>query len=270
MSYSKSSRHVSRVISLLVFLGLSLLASLAWAAGRVEWTSKAIKETDSSGGSWKLEIKVFLASAPDVAHVPVKFEFTPVAYYERAMMDGDKLVERRVPLTGRQDIIESVDLGFLDPGTGKLEKRTRFSFKVTRAHGFEAGEYKVQIRNARNGQLIGSAVTLKLEGENETIDRRAMVFASPGDKKKKEEKKEESSEGSDSSKEEGSESTEPSENTEPAETDTPSDAPDDPPQEIKEKPGGCGCRLEGTREPGAPEGLAALGLVALLVLRRRR
>src|SRR5204862_8043651 len=120
-------------------------------------------------------------------HVPMKFEFQPTAYYARDMTDGDKLVAHTVPLTDRQSLIESVDVGFLDSGSGKIEGRTRFTFHVTRAHGYEAGEYKVTIRDTRNGQTVGAPTTLKFQGENEVVDRRAMVFS--GDKKKKEEPK---------------------------------------------------------------------------------
>ena len=267
MLISITPRAISKFVGLLALLCLVVTSSVASAAGRVQWTKTAIQETDTSGGSWKLEIKVFLNRAPDTAHLPVKFEFSPIAYYERSMMDGDKLVERRVPLTGRQDIIESVDLGFMDPGSGKLEKRTKFSFKVTRAHGFEAGEYKVTIRNARNGQVIGGATTIKLEGENEVIDRRAMVFAAPGKKKKEEKKEEPAAEGG-----EGGEA--PAATTEDPES-TPESMPEaadpaEPPQEIKEKPGGCGCRVEETRGASHSGLFLSLSLLGLLLLRRQR
>ena len=125
--------------SLLVLCQLAvvlLCASSALAAGRVEWKSKTVKEREDK--SWRLEVSIFMPKAPDVAHVPMKFEFQPTAYYARDMTDGDKLVEHTVPLTDRQSLIESVDVGFLDSGSGKIEPRTRFSFKVTRAHGYAA------------------------------------------------------------------------------------------------------------------------------------
>ncbi|MBX3125349.1 MAG: hypothetical protein KF718_01460 [Polyangiaceae bacterium] len=238
------------------------MSSWAWAAGRVQWTNTTVKEQAGSSGSWKLDIKIFLPKAPDVAHVPVKFEFSPIAYYERAMMDGDKLVVRRVPLVGRQDLIESVDLGFMDPGTGKIENRTRFTFKVTRAHGFEAGEYKVVIRDTRNGQPVGAPTTLKLEGENEIIDRRAMVFADKKKPPKKEEPKPDG-EGGEGGEASGEPETEPEPEPEPEPT-----PQNDPPQTIDEKPGGCGCRAAGERG-GSPASGAAL-LLGLAALWRRR
>lgn len=270
---SRRNSWVRAVTSSFLLIALLVVSSIALAAGRVQWTKTTVKENDAK--AWKLEIKLFLPKAPDVAHIPVKFEFSPVAYYERAMMDGDKLVERRVPLEGRQDIIEGVEVGFMDPGSGKIEKGTIFSFKITRAHGFDAGEYKASVRDARNGQLIGAPVTLKLEGENEIIDRRAMVFADPKEKKKKKDaeggekkdgesgdKKDEKTEGGDEKKDEPA--------AEEKSTEPTPDTKDDKPGEVKEKPGGCGCRLADTRGdagPGLALGLLGLGLLAA---RRRR
>ncbi len=252
-------------------LGLLLFAGSAHAAGRVEWKDKAPKERD--GGSSRLEGAIYLPSAPDVAHVPMKFEFQPTAYYERSMVDGDKLIERTVPLEHRQSLIESVDVGFLDQGSGRIEKRTRSTFKVTRAHGYEAGEYKVTIKDSRNGNTIGTPVTLKFMGENEVIDRRAMVFT--GEKKKKKEEKpaeDKAAEGSGSGDNAGAaaENTEQPAADEPAadEPSEPSNANEEPPA-VEGKPGGCGCRVGGKPESGAPAlGLLILGLA--FGLRRRQ
>jgi hypothetical protein len=173
-----------------------LLPSTAQAIGRVEWKTKTLKE--SEGGSWKIEVSFFLPSAPDMAHVPVRFSFEPKVYYERTLVDGkDEPVIRKVPLEYKQPLVESVDVGFLDPASGKIQKRTRFSFKVTRAHGYEAGEYHVKIQDSRSGTTWGTPVTLIFEGENEVIDRRSMVFTGEKKKKKGDEEKEgeEKSEG---------------------------------------------------------------------------
>jgi MYXO-CTERM domain-containing protein len=254
---------------LLVLLQLALVllcSGSALAAGRVQWKATAVKEREDK--SWRLEVALYLPRAPDVPHVPMKFEFQPTAYYARDMTDGDKLVEHTVPLTDRQSLIESVDVGFMDSGSGKIEARTRFSFKVTRAHGYEAGEYKVTIRDTRDGKMVGTAQTLKFQGENETIDRRAMVFASKGDKKKEEKKAE--SEGdkpaADADKPEAA-----AEEAPPAEDDKPEASADDhAPPPVEGKPGGCGCKVAGgERGSSAALALSALGL-ALLVSRRRR
>ncbi|HEY6079533.1 MAG TPA: hypothetical protein VIW29_12050 [Polyangiaceae bacterium] len=249
--------------SLLVLCQLALIlafSSSAHAAGRVEWKSKAVKERDDK--SWRLEVSIYMPKAPDVPHVPMKFEFQPTAYYARDMTDGDKLVEHTVPLTDRQSLIESVDVGFLDSGSGKIEPRTRFSFKVTRAHGYEAGEYKVTIKDTRNGQTVGTATTLKFQGENETIDRRAMVFASKGDKKKDEKK---ADAAGDKPAEEAAKSDEAKTDEAPADSSPPPAEEGDAPPTIEEKPGGCGCKVAGG---GSSSNLAALlallGLVGLV------
>jgi MYXO-CTERM domain-containing protein len=256
------------VCQLLVLL---LCTSSALAAGRVEWKSKTAKERDDK--SWRLEVAIYMPRAPDVPHVPMKFEFQPVAYYARDMTDGDKLVEHTVPLTDRQSLIESVDVGFMDSGSGKIESRTKFSFKVTRAHGYEAGEYKVTIKDTRNGQTVGTPTTLKFEGENEIVDRRAMVFT--GKDKKKDEKKEGDGDkpaGDDAKKTEGEGDAAKSEEPAPGSEDSkPADegpAADGPPP-IEEKPGGCGCRVAGGGDHSSlAAALALLGLAGLLARRR--
>ncbi|HET9956399.1 MAG TPA: hypothetical protein VFQ61_17945, partial [Polyangiaceae bacterium] len=262
MPSPNSSRFRRSLLVLFLTWGLLLIGGVAHAAGRVEWKSKELKER--SGGSWRVELAIFMPRAPDVAHVPMKFEFQPTAYYERSMVDGDKLIERVVPLENRQALIESVDVGFLDSGSGKIESRTRFTFNVTRAHGYEAGEYKVTIRDSRNGQVVGQAVSLKFTGENEVIDRRAMVFTGNDKKKKKKDAEEggdksdkgedsakaksDSSEGSNDEAKEKTESKSDSDATDSSAAssseETSGKADDESQdQEIKEKPGGCGCRV---------------------------
>ena len=246
-------------------LSLLLVAPSAFGAGRVEWKTKTIKERDTK--SWRIEISIYLPKPPDTAYVPMKFEFQPTAYYERAMVDGDKLVERTVPLEHQQSLIESVDVGFLDTGTAKIQSRTKFTFKVTRAHDYNAGEYKVTIYDVRNNQKIGTPTRIKLTGENEIIDRRAITFSG----KKKEKKKEDEEAKEEKKKEDG---------------DTDGDGWDDSEQseqvdlqemddgeleegEVKEKPGACGCRVPGAPSP-SHAGLLALMCGGVLLRRRRR
>jgi hypothetical protein len=275
---------------LLFTLAFVLGAATALAAGRLDWKSKEFQERE--GGSWRIELAIHMPSAPDVAHVPMKFEFQPIAYYERSMMDGDKLVERTVPLENRQSLIESVDVGFLDSGSGKIEKRTRFTFKVTRAHGYEAGEYKVTVRDGRNGSVVGTPSTLIFKGQNEIIDRRAMVFSGEKKKKKKDdgeggEAKAASGdakpeggdakpaggddEGSSKKSEDSPSSSSESEGSDSSSSESSGDGDGDEAGTIKEKPGGCGCRLEANRADGTSRGMALLSLLAgLAVLARRR
>jgi MYXO-CTERM domain-containing protein len=219
------------------------VSSAAHAAGRVEWKAKTIKERDDK--AWRLEVAIYLPKAPEV------------------------------PLENHQAIIESVDVGFLDSGSGKIEPRTRFSFKLTRAHGYEAGEYKVSIHDGRNDQSVGTPVTLIFEGENEIIDRRAMVF-SGGDKKKKDTAKKDDDKTADKS----ADADKKAEEDKPAASDDAAapaaeadkkEAPADEPQTIKEKPGGCGCRLADNGTSGAAGmSFAALALGSVVLRRRRK
>jgi MYXO-CTERM domain-containing protein len=267
-----SSRARHWLLGIVQLVVLLLIAGPAAAAGRIEWKEKTIKERD--GSFWRVEMAIYLPKAPDVPHVPMKFEFQPTVYYERSIVDGDKEIDRKVPLENRQALIESVDVGFLDGSTGNIEKRTRFSFKVTRAHGYEAGEYKVTVKDTRNGQTVGTPVTLIFEGENELIDRRAMVFTG----KKKEKKSDAAKEGAEGEKAAGVEGSDAEKSGEgepsseaagpaPGAEDDSGDEPE-PAGEIKEKPGGCGCRLEDTQRSGN-SGLILAALLGLALLRRR-
>lgn len=271
---NRASLLTRRLLLVLCQLACLLVAGSALAAGRVQWKEMSVKERDDK--SWRLEVAIYMPKAPDVPHVPMKFEFQPVAYYARDMTDGDKLVEHTVPLTDRQSLIESVDVGFLDSGSGKIESRTKFTFKVTRAHGYEAGEYKITIKDTRNGQTVGTAQTLKFTGENEIIDRRAMVFS--GDKKKKpaEDKKPEADAGGD--KPAGDDAAKKDDSAgDDKKADAPADEPksdepksdDNAPPPVEGKPGGCGCKVAGGERSSLP-GLLALAGLGVLVARRRR
>ena len=264
----RSGTFLLRAVLLLACL---LFAGPALGAGRVEWKTKSIEERDNK--SWRIEITVYLAKAPDTASVPMKFEFQPTAYYERAMMDGDKLVERTVPLEHQQSIIETVDVGFLDPGTAKIQSRTKFSFKVTRAQDYNAGEYKVTIYDVRNNSKIGAPVNIKLLGENEIIDRRAITFSGEKKKKKKdEEKKDEAAEGEgDGDTEKAAEGEGEAADDGDAEQMDLQDTDDEELEndgEVKEKPGGCGCRMAGT--PASPHALLGVLLLGAGFWLRRR
>lgn len=253
------ARCLARHLPLLLALFIGLLAAPALAA-RTVWKQTKIQEEDKS---WKISLEVHLDRAPDIAHMPVRFSFTPVSYFERALVDGRKEpITREIPLQHQQPIVESLDVGFLDPGSGKTSKRTRFSFRITRDHGFEAGRYEVKVVDARSDRALGGT-TLTLQGDNEVIDRRSMVF----DEKKP------------APKAEGTAQTQAA----PEEKElTPEDeefwrggprtseekpAPLPPPAHMREKPG-CGCRVAGGSSFAPAWALASL--LGSLILRRRR
>ena len=272
----QTSRSSLRLFLTFVWsLVLVLTAGSALAAGRIEWKSKTFKER--SDKSWMLELAIYLPRAPDVAYVPMKFEFEPLVYFERALVDGaEGPQERKVPLEGRQPLIESVDVGFLgQDGNSKIESRTKFSFKIKRDLGYDAGEYKVTVRDTRNGQIVGSATNITFDGQNEIIDRRSIVFQGGDDKKKKkkeEPKAEGNGEGGEKKAEEGGEKAEEGgeSKSEGASDEGASDGPgDEGPPPIEEKPGGCGCRVPGGSTNSSLGLVAALGLAGLLFARRR-
>ena len=265
-----SNRSIARrfFVALLTLVVTLLLAGSALAAGRIEWKSKTFKER--SDKSWMLEFAVYLPRAPDVAYVGMKFEFEPTVYYERSLVDGKEgPQDRKVPLTGRQPLIETVDVGFMDSSTTKIEARTRMSFKIKRDLGYEAGEYSVKVRDTRNGQVIGQATTIIFEGENEVIDRRAMVFS--GEKKKKPEKKAEEEKKSDDgtgdkakSDDEGGGDKSKSKSDDEGEDNSGHDDP--PPVEKKSS----GCSLAQRSTGGELGWLVALGIGAAVARRRSR
>lgn len=250
------------VVTLLSFvMGWALLCTPqdALAAGRVVWKSTTIQERMKTE-SWRLEMEIHLPRAPAVGSKAITFEMTQTAQYERSLQDGrDDIVESTFPLSNQQSKIESQLVGFLDPGTGIIQSRTRFSFKVTRAHGYKAGEWKVKLKDGDTGAQIGAVTTLKLKGENEVVDRRSMDFSRvPDDRKKKEAEPAEESSSSDE---------------EPSYDEASYDEPDSAaegqvPPSIEEKPGG-GCHHSNTPHPGEVAWLVlALG-AAIWWIRRR-
>ncbi|MEI9953989.1 MAG: hypothetical protein WDO74_34685 [Pseudomonadota bacterium] len=269
-----------RSLFVIVLTLVSLTAShVASAAGRTEWKSKILKERredqpngdefEDKNGYWKVEVAIYLPRAPDVPHVPMKFEFQPEVEYERTILDASgKVVERKVPLVNQQASIESTDVEFLDSGTGKIEARTRFSFKLTRGQGYKAGEYKVSLHDGRNDQAIGAPVHLTFEGKNTVIHREPMEFK--GEKKKKDAAKTDDKPKDDAAKE----SDKPAADGEAAAADAEKpkdDAPSEQPQTIKEKPGGCSVRRLADNGQDSGVGLAFAALaVSSVVLRRRK
>jgi MYXO-CTERM domain-containing protein len=272
MSFFGSKRWRHHGFAVTAALLLLLTTTLALAGGRIEWGSKTLKPR-SDNVSWNVEIAMFLPKPPDVPSVPMKFIFQQTVRYERSILDGDKHVENKTPVEGVQPIVESVDVGFLDPRSGKIEKRTKFTFKLHRDHGFECGEYKVTVRDARNDAMIGQPTTLIFGGQNEEVDRRSVVFS--GEKKK--EKKKADSGTADGEKAGDSEKKADAEADDPGRDKTvdtqnkletpPEESNPAANEEVKKKPGGCGCSVPGQHSNRSNLGWL-LALTALIVGRR--
>jgi hypothetical protein len=264
MTKSRAPR-MQRFWMMLVSVALVLFAGGASAAGRVEWKTKTLKE--SEGHSWTIEVAFYLNKPPDVATLPMRFSFMPVVYYERDLVDGKEGPQlRQVPLQGKPPLVEGVDVGFMDPGNGQIQKRTKFSFKVTRGHGYEAGEYDVTIKDGRTDQAFGAPAHVIFEGENEVIDRRAMVFS--GEKKKEKAKEGEGSEGG------GDDSAKPAkkqlDENDPAFWEGgPKKGSTENNEEVEPKRG-CGCRLADSSSHDESAAAAALAVLAVFGGRRIR
>jgi hypothetical protein len=96
--------------------------------------------------------------------------------YERALTDASKdPVMNRITIQNPLPKIEPLEVSFSD-GTGKIFKGTSYDFSLTRARGYEAGEYKFVLRTS-DGNDIGSPTTIILKGDNDVVDRRTISFA---------------------------------------------------------------------------------------------
>lgn len=247
--------------TLLLGLTLVLLAFDAAASGRAVWKKTRVKESNES---WRLDLEFHMQRTPDIAIVPMRFEFTPDVYYERTLVDGrDDPVVTRQPLQDRQPLVETVDANFMDPGTAQIQKRTRFTFKLTRDRGFEAGEYKVTIEDKRNGRKLSRNVRLVLDGENPVVDRRSISFDPSKKKKKKEPTPEEQAEMEDPPDPDSEEFWEGG----PLEEDNPDGESLPPPAHMQERP--CACRVPGQESNGYSWVVLLFALGGALLVRRR-
>jgi hypothetical protein len=167
-------RLVCLVGAAALFLLLAAVLPSQALAGVGTFQLRTTDVQEVSGG-WHIFCQLALPRAPSLAHTPMKFLFTKTVVYERALVDNSKdPVLNRTPLMNQTPSVESLDVDFSDP-SGKIFNRTRFDFSLTRTRGYEAGEYKVQVRTA-DGTDIGSPATLILKGDNPVVDRRSITF----------------------------------------------------------------------------------------------
>lgn len=265
---SLSHRLLSPLLVLGAFFAIALSAGSAHA-DRIVWKKTTIKESNSA---WNLECEFHLNKAPDVALVSMQFKFEKDVRYERELVDGrDTPQVRKAVLENEQPLIETVEVGFMD-STGKSQPRTRFSFKLTRDREFFAGEFRVTVTDKNTGRKIGGEQKITLEGENEVVDRRSMVF----DTKKADEKAKKDREAK-AKRAEEEDAYDPSKDPEkddywasgPSEPEK-SEQPLPPPAHMQDRPGACGCRVIGAGTANSEAAWFALGLGALVLTRRRR
>jgi MYXO-CTERM domain-containing protein len=256
-----------RALAFAAFVAVVFFAQSAWAAGAFKLRSTDVKEVS---GAWHIFVTIELPKPPQTAHQPMRFLFTKTAVYERSLVDGKSdPVTNRTVLQNQTPSTESLDVDFAD-GSGKIFKGTRFDFGLTRARGYEAGEYKVELRT-KDGVSVGSPVNLTLRGDNEVVDRRSITFNAKQSGIKK-------IDGVDAgAKVAQADDPPPVDNggeVTPTGTATPfvpADAYNRTPEEdIKVKKSGCGCTTPGSSQmPLALSLLPLVGVAALLARRRR-
>ena len=261
-------RLISVGLTLACLALVTLFARDASALGTFKLKSNEAQEVS---GAWHLYVTIELPKAPLTAHQTMKFNFTKTVAYERALIDGhNEPVLNRQPLQNQSPSIESLDVDFADP-SGKIFKGTRFDFGLTRNRGYEAGEYKVEVKTS-DGATIGSPATLILKGDNPVVDRRAIAFNAKESGVKKVDN------GVDAGPKGTSDDTPAANNTMGEVTPTGTAQPfiakegleKTPEEEIKTRPKGCGCSLPGGVDAGGLLWLAPLAGLGALARRRRR
>jgi MYXO-CTERM domain-containing protein len=260
------------------FLAVSLVFAVAFgvllASGEARAATGTFKlkstEVQEVGGSWHIYASIELPKPPLTAHQSMKFIFTKTAVYERSLIDGkSEPVMNRQSLQNQSASIEGLDVNFGD-ATGKIFKTTRFDFGLTRTRGYEAGEYKVELKTS-DGVVIGTTQNLTLKGDNPVVDRRSIAFNAKDPSVKK-------VEGYDGGAKVAQNDTPAAENTMGEVTPTGTAKPFIPPEghqpteeeQIKTRPKGCGCSLPGAASAGSLLAAPLLGLAVGLAGRRRR
>jgi hypothetical protein len=248
----------------------TLIATIAFDALALGSARLKSSEVQEVSGAWHLFVTIELPKPPLTPHQPMRFVFTKTAVYERALTDNSKEpVLNRQALQNQLPQAESLDVDFSN-SSGKIFKVTNFDFGLTRARGYEAGEYTLQIRTA-DGIDIGNAIKLTLKGDNPVVDRRSITF----DPKKPKKVGDDTDAGAKTTNN-ASDFVPPSQEVTPAGSATPFIPKEayNPTEEekVKEKPGGCGCSVPGMSDmPSWPYAASAVGLgVALACFRRRR
>jgi hypothetical protein len=179
MSASKTRQALFALLTAIaIFALLTAIATfLAFPRAAHAVGTFKLKSTEAAevSGGWRLFVTIELPKAPLTAHQTMKFLFTKTAVYERSLVDGkSEPVMNRQALQNQQPSVESQDVDFADP-SGKIWKGTRFDFMLKRPNGYEAGEYKVELRTS-DGTTIGQPMNVTLKGDNPVVDRRAMAF----------------------------------------------------------------------------------------------
>jgi MYXO-CTERM domain-containing protein len=262
-----AARRLFAALALACLGVVTLFARDASALGTFKLKSSEAQEVS---GAWHIYVTIELPKPPLTAHQTMKFNFTKTVAYERALIDGhNEPVLNRQALQNQTPSIESLDVDFADP-SGKIFKGTRFDFGLTRTRGYEAGEYKVEVKTS-DGSTVGNSATLILKGDNPVVDRRAIAFNAKESGVKK-------VDGVDAGPKGASDDTPAANNTMGEVTPTGTAQPfiakegleKSPEEEIKTRPSGCGCTLPGGVDAGGLLWLVPLAGLGGALARRRR
>ncbi len=259
------------LVAVALALGLVTTASTAFAFGSFNLKQTSVEEVD---GRWKFNVDVDYGSTPHLGHVPFDFVFVQKVYYEYSITDNDaQPVQRRKPMHNQPPQREQMDIAFAD-ARGDLWRKTKFSFSVRRDRGFSAGEYTLTVKRSSDGQTLGRPMNITLNGQNELIDRRAIVFTGDPKKKKPEAKASGDSQGAedkaDKSADESADGEKAQDTVPEYMEDDESDEPAGPPPVDKKAKSGCGCRAAGLDVQGGTIPMAGLLLLGLMAWSRRR
>jgi MYXO-CTERM domain-containing protein len=250
---------------------LALVTTFARDAHALGTFKLKSSEATEVSGAWHIYVTIELPKPPLTAHQSMKFNFTKTMAYERALIDGhNEPVLNRQALQNQTPSIESLDVDFADP-SGKIFKGTRFDFGLTRTRGYEAGEYKVEVKTS-DGATIGSPATLILKGDNPVVDRRAIAFNA----KESGVKKVDAGVGGQNVAQ--NDDTPAAQNNMGEVTPTGTAQPFIPKEgfqktseeEIKTRPKGCGCTVPGNVDAGSLVWLAPLAAAGAFARRYRR
>jgi len=258
----------------LFFLAATVLAAITLASPAVAFGTFTLKSNavDEVDGRWKFDVEVDYGSKPHLGHVPFDFVFVQKVYYEYSIIDSDKEpVVRPKPMHNQTPQREQMDITFSD-ARGELWQRTKFSFSLRRDREFAAGEYTLTVRRTSDGAILGREMRITLKGQNELIDRRAIVFA--GESRKKPEANSAAASGEGSKPAQASAATDDGDSAAASsrrEDDLDGDEPNGPPAvDRKAKGAGCGCRTVSGDRSGSLAPLLGVLLVGVGVRSRRR
>ena len=237
--------------------------------GAVVLKTPQVQET--STGEWDITMRITLDQAPATSPI-LYFTFTEMTTFERTIeVHGQPPVLHRLPVDPPHKFPpESMPVDtFTDTVTHNPVKTTYWTVPVKRAAGYEAGVFQLEVSNS-DGQKIGSPMQITLNGDNPEVDRAAITFG-----------------GKIQSVHSGLDAGTPAQVASNDDNDTPSgmstDTPgagsapgmigsaafQEQPEEIGDRPHGCGCDVVGA-PVGVSGALAGLGLGALVAGRKRR